>query len=113
MPQTWNDAIRRIFGEQLALMVSKQPDYGPGNINAFVEIGLVRLSDKIKRLKHLLFETDAHGRLVPRATAPQNESVEDTYRDILNDALIALLARHRWWNRPFDPADQSLTDRLP
>ncbi|MCY0865420.1 MAG: helix-turn-helix transcriptional regulator [Sulfobacillus sp.] len=58
MPDTWNDAIRHIFREQMALMVRKQQDYGPGNINAFGELGLVvRLSDKIERLKHLLFET--------------------------------------------------------
>lgn len=114
MPHTWNDAIRHIFREQMALMVRKQQDYGPGNINAFGELGLVvRLSDKIERLKHLLFETDAHGRLVPRAIAPQNEPVEDTYRDILNYALIALMVRHQWWNLPFDPADQSLSEPQP
>jgi len=54
-------------------------------------------------------ETDAHDRLVPRATVPQNESDEDTYRDILNYALIAPMVRHPWWNLPFDPADQSFS----
>ncbi|MHB1954841.1 MAG: hypothetical protein ACYCOU_13965, partial [Sulfobacillus sp.] len=95
---------------QMALMVRKHQDYGPGNINAFGEVGLVvRLSDKIERLKHLLFETDATGRRVPRPTEPHNESVEDTYRDILNYALIALMVRHQWWNLPFDPSDQYLS----
>ena len=114
MSHTWNDAIRHIFREQMALMVRKQQDYGPGNINAFGELGLiVRLSDKIERLKHLLFKTDAHGRLVPRTTDPQNESVENTYRDILNYALIALMVRHQWWDLPFDPNDQTFSEPQP
>jgi hypothetical protein len=55
-------SIRHIFREQMALMVKKRQDYGPGNINAFGELGVVvRLSDKMERLKHLLFETNAQG----------------------------------------------------
>lgn len=105
-PATWNDAVRRIFHDQYAIMVRKQHDYGPGNIAAFGELGvLVRLSDKFERLKHLLVTQDAAGRVVPRTEAPTNESIEDSYRDLLNYALIALMVRQGLWETPFDPED--------
>ena len=103
---TWNQVVRQIFQEQYALMVRKQQDYGPGNIAAFGELGvLVRLSDKFERLKHLLVTQDDQGRIIPRANDPANESIDDSYRDLLNYALIALMVRHGQWNVPFDPAD--------
>ncbi len=105
-PGTWNDVVRRIFQDQYAIMVRKQHDYGPGNIAAFGELGvLVRLSDKFERLKHLLVTQDAAGRVVPRTDAPANESIEDSYRDLLNYALIALMVRQGLWETPFDPED--------
>lgn len=113
-PHTWNDAARRIFAEQLALMVRKQSDYGPGNINAFGEFGVVvRLSDKLERLKHLLFTGDAEGHIVPRDTPPQNESLDDTYRDLLNYALIALMLRQQCWDLPFSANDATLCHNTP
>ena len=103
---TWNQAVRQIFQEQYALMVRKQQDYGPGNIAAFGELGvLVRLSDKFERLKHLLVTQDAQGRIIPRSDNPANESIDDSYRDLLNYALIALMVRQRLWDAPFDPDD--------
>lgn len=108
-PFTWNDAARRILADQFALLVHKQADYGPSNINAFGELGVVvRLSDKLERLKHLLFTQDTEGRMVPREATPQNESVDDTYRDILNYALIALMLRQHTWDLPFDAHGQSV-----
>jgi hypothetical protein len=98
--------VRQIFRDQYAMMVRKQHDYGPGNIAAFGELGvLVRLSDKFERLKHLLVTQDATGRVVPRTDAPVNESIEDNYRDLLNYALIALMVRQGLWETPFDSTD--------
>jgi hypothetical protein len=92
---------------------SAKQDNGPGHINAFGEIGLVvRLSDTIERLKPRLSDTDAHGRRMPPAPDPQNESVEDTVPDILHDALIAFVVRHQWWNLPFDLAGQALSSPI-
>lgn len=107
---TWNDAVRAIFADQYALMVRKQQDYGPGNIAAFGELGvLVRLSDKLERLKHLLVTTDAAGQVTVRsAVETANEAVEDSYRDLLNYALIALMLRQGAWARPFRAADATL-----
>ncbi|MCL8207747.1 MAG: hypothetical protein K6V97_06720 [Actinomycetia bacterium] len=107
---SWNDAVRVILEEQYALMVRKQTDYGSGNIAAFGEMGvLVRLSDKLERLKHLLFHRDAvTGEVTWRGTNPQNETVDDTYRDILNYALIALMLRRGYWTKGFMPEDRFL-----
>jgi hypothetical protein len=74
---TWNATVRQILDDQYALMVRKHADYGPGNIAAFGELGvLVRLSDKFERLKHLLLTSDATGRIQLRETAPANESID-------------------------------------
>lgn len=109
-PATWNDAVRGIFADQFALMVRKQADYGPGNISEFGELGvLVRLSDKLERLKHLLLARDDAGRVVFRPGDPLNESVDDTYRDVLNYALIALMLRQGRWTLPFAPEDGVLS----
>lgn len=63
-----------------AILVSKQHDYGCGNILAFGVDGLiVRLSDKVARLINLL-ESRAE---------PKNESVLDTLFDIIGYAAIA------------------------
>ena len=105
----WNVAVRQIFQEQYALMVRKHSDYGPGNINAFGELGvLVRISDKLERLKNLLISREENGNIIINAEHPTNESVEDSYRDLLNYALIALMLRQGQWELPFSPDDTTL-----
>ena len=74
--------------ENIRLLDSKQKDYGPGNIAAFGEYGvLVRVSDKIERLKNLL----------TNVKTPSNESVEDSWKDLSNYSIIALLCRRGLW----------------
>lgn len=68
--------------EMTELLVSKQRDYGHGNINAFGIYGvLVRLSDKIERLKNLMSND----------IDPTNESVADTLRDMVGYCVIAMM----------------------
>jgi hypothetical protein len=70
------------------LLDKKQRDYGCGNITAFGMLGVVvRLNDKLERLKNLTRE----GKL------PVNESLDDTLRDIANYAIIGLLLRSKQW----------------
>jgi hypothetical protein len=77
---------------------SKQADYGPNNILGFGETGLlVREWDKINRLKHLLWDTDQ---------APKNESIEDTWRDVMGYAMIALLLKKGWFTLPLKGESQ-------
>jgi hypothetical protein len=67
--------------------VYKRQDYGSGNISAFGEFGvIVRLNDKMERLKNL-----------NKMPSVKNESIEDTYQDIANYAVIALLIRRNLW----------------
>lgn len=74
--------------EALKLFKAKQYDYGPGNISNFGDIGvLVRLNDKIERLKNLMFS----------GNAVLNESIEDTWIDIGNYGLIGLMCRRDLW----------------
>ena len=64
------------------IVISKQHDYGHDNILAFREQGLVvRLWDKISRLKNLIWGKGT----------PKNESIEDTFIDISGYAIIGLM----------------------
>lgn len=74
------------------LLVKKHDDYGPSNISDAPGGPLnglsVRLHDKVARLNHLL----SNGK------EPKNETIEDTFIDILNYALIALLVLEGKWD---------------
>lgn len=88
-PATFEQMCLQITAEAIALCIDKQKDYGPGNIAAFGEMGvLIRLNDKVERLKNLL-KTGA---------TPANESLEDTWIDILNYGMIGLAVHRKWWS---------------
>jgi len=74
--------------ENVQLADRKQQDYGPNNILYSGEMGIiVRCQDKLCRLKHML---EKNGGV-------QNESIEDSYRDLANYALIGILLRRGDW----------------
>ena len=63
-------------------LVRKQKDYGPENIRRFGRQGLmIRLHDKVARLENL----DGGGR------GPENESVVDTFLDIVGYCAIGIM----------------------
>jgi hypothetical protein len=63
-------------------LVRKQRDYGPENIRRFGRQGLlIRLHDKVARLENL----DGGGR------GPENESVIDTFLDIIGYCTIGIM----------------------
>lgn len=77
----------RVALADAATFDSKQKDYGPANIAAFGEFGvLVRCNDKIARLINLL-----------NREAPRNESVEDSWLDLSVYGVIARLCRAGLW----------------
>jgi hypothetical protein len=77
-----------IFCECAVLLDQKNKDYGPGNISAFGEKGvIVRLNDKVERLKTLVWG-DKH---------PEHEKVSDTWLDIANYGVIGLLCHRGLW----------------
>jgi hypothetical protein len=81
-----------IARKAIELLVQKHDDYGPSNISDAPGGPLnglsVRLHDKVARLNNLLSNNKE----------PQNESVQDTFIDILNYALIALLVIEGKWD---------------
>lgn len=81
-----------IIDELGNLLISKQRDYGPGNINnAFggpMNGLLVRMGDKFERLKNLFTFSDGK---------PQHEPIEDSFKDLANYAIIAMMVKRGKW----------------
>jgi len=73
--------------ENVAVLDRKQRDYGSRNISEFGEMGiLMRVWDKICRLKNLMGKETA-----------MNESIDDSWLDMANYAIIAILVRRGIW----------------
>ena len=81
-----------VYEELSRVLVSKQLDYGPGNINnapgGAMNGVLVRMNDKMERLKNLIYHSEGE---------PQNESIDDSLVDIANYAVIAMMVRRGSW----------------
>lgn len=78
----------RIALANIQTLDRKQRDYGSSNIAAFGEYGvMVRVWDKVSRLRNLL----------QNVKDPANESVEDTWLDLANYAIIGLMCRRGEW----------------
>jgi hypothetical protein len=87
----FDDAVFSTLFECADLLISKQKDYGPDAINlspggALVGIN-VRMHDKMMRAQHLR-RTGAE---------PNHESLVDTYRDLANYAVIAVMVLEGTW----------------
>jgi hypothetical protein len=85
--------LQFILDELNVLMVRKNQDYGPYNI-AHAPGGamnglLVRMHDKMERLKHLHYNR--------ASDTPNYESVEDTLKDLANYAIIGLMVQRGQW----------------
>lgn len=90
--RTFEEALDEIMIELRELLIEKQRDYGHRNILDFGEYGvLVRANDKIARLKNLLGKKE-----------PKNESIDDSWRDLANYAIIALMLRKGTFTLPLD-----------
>lgn len=92
-PKTFNEAARKVANELAELLIAKQHDYGPGNILQFGRYGLVvRLYDKWARAE----------RLTRLNVKPQNESLEDTWRDFCGYGMIGIMLERDWFTLPLD-----------
>jgi len=77
------------INEMVSLLVGKQADYGHDNINRFGMVGLiVRISDKVARLANLYRKN----------TSPKNESVLDTWRDLVGYSVIGEMLADNTFN---------------
>jgi hypothetical protein len=85
--------VEDIFNELKDLLLSKHIDYGPKNISESpggpVNGLRVRMHDKLARINNL----------VDQGGKPQHESLEDSFKDMANYAIIGLLVlRDKWDN---------------
>jgi hypothetical protein len=90
---------KKIVEEQYQIFCKKMHDYGTSNImlggnsdntddKNLALLGItIRLSDKINRLRNLLF----------KRREPANESIEDSFNDSINYSIIAgIIQRGKW-----------------
>lgn len=100
-PKTFDEAVRAVAEDCTKLLIAKQRDYGPQNILINQQLFgyqhfVTRFLDKVCRLNNLL-----------QAGAIANfESIEDTFMDIANYALIALMLRRGWWKLPLEEEEK-------
>lgn len=84
----------KYYGELHRILVKKQKDYGPANIASAPGGPLnglrVRIFDKISRINNL----------VDSGATPENESLKDSFLDLANYAIIALLVLDDKWPDP-------------
>jgi hypothetical protein len=78
--------------ELAELLLSKHKDYGPKNISLAPGGALnglrVRIHDKSARINHL----------IDNNTVPNHESLEDSFKDMANYAIISLLVLRGQWD---------------
>jgi hypothetical protein len=85
------DEVKIIYDELMSLLLSKHRDYGPRNIadapGGAINGLRVRMHDKLARINNL----------VDSKTEPEHESLEDSFKDMANYAIIGmLLLRDKW-----------------
>lgn len=87
----FEEDAQKIYDELLAILVKKQADYGPFNIwnapGGALNGLMVRMSDKLERQKNLIYKN----------IEPNNESLEDSFVDMANYAIIALMVQRGVW----------------
>lgn len=91
----WTELVRNgdewDLHDQVALLASKQHDYGAGNILEFGAVGIkVRLFDKIARYENL------HR----RGADPANESLQDTLRDMIGYCILGQMLQNNTFILP-------------
>ena len=86
--------VWEIVDELALLLLQKHKDYGPLNIAQSPggpRNGLrVRIWDKIARINNL----------IDKGSSPENESLEDSFKDLANYAVISMMVlRGKWPNK--------------
>lgn len=87
-----------ILSELKIIMLRKHADYGPNNIakapGGAMNGLIVRMHDKMTRLGHLYYKN---------TDTPNYESIEDTFLDLANYAIIGLLVQRGQWEGIDEP----------
>jgi len=87
----FEEAVQQKFQHAKHVLLSKHKDYGPKNIACAPGGALnglrVRMHDKLSRINHLM-DTGA---------TPEHESLKDSFLDMANYAIIAMLVLDKEW----------------
>jgi len=97
-PTDFELAIWEEVDDLVNLLISKHKDYGPKNISDSPGGALnglrVRMHDKLARINNLYeYIKDTGG------FQPQHESIEDSFKDMANYAIIGLLVLKGKWDK--------------
>ena len=89
----FTQAVAKVYAEAEELLVRKHKDYGPKNISGSPGGPLnglrVRMHDKLARINNL----------IDSGATPENESLRDSFIDLANYALIAMLVIDGDWDK--------------
>ena len=98
---TFEESVDFIFAECRKVLIDRQRKYGSSNIEMFKERGVVvRATDKLMRLKNFYFDNGA-------GDTP-DETVDDTWIDLANYGIIALMVKRGLWGNPLELRDTPL-----
>lgn len=91
MSDNFEQNVRASFVEAEQLLIKKHKDYGPKNISQSpggpINGLRVRMHDKLARINHLY----------DIGVDPQNESLRDSFIDLANYSIIALMVLDGEW----------------
>lgn len=83
--------VEKVYYDAMMVLMKKHADYGPKNISQSPGGALnglrVRMWDKMARINHLL----------DSGATPENESLRDSFLDLMNYAAIAQLVINEQW----------------
>lgn len=92
-PSKFELSLWELTDELAELLLKKHKDYGPKNIADAPGGALnglrVRIHDKTARINNL----------VDSGAKPENESLEDSFKDLANYAIIALMVLRGQWSK--------------
>lgn len=87
----FEETVYKYFGDSADLLLRKHKDYGPKNISQAPGGALnglrVRMHDKLARINHL----------IDSGAKPENESLYDSFQDLANYSIIAMLVLDGKW----------------
>lgn len=89
--EQFKEVAKPFYSETFQVLVKKQSDYGPLNIARAPGGPLnglrVRMHDKLSRINHL----------IDSGATPENESLRDSFLDLANYSIIAMMVLDGTW----------------
>lgn len=93
-PTQFEEDVRITYDELMSILLKKHRDYGPRNIADAPGGALnglrVRIHDKLARINNLVDKG---------SNQPEYESIEDSFLDLANYSIIALLVLRDKWDK--------------